>query len=277
MIGTDQHESMRFQQIRTFALRHQILGVPVDVQTLDGALTLLQDWCRSDQKYYVSTCTVYTIMCAQDDPAVKQALLHADMVTADGMPLVWMHRVVGFHAAQRVYGPDLLLALCENTREQHIGHFFIGGTPGVAEQLVDNLRAKYPGITISGVAAPSVDHTSPEIDASAIDVINASNASIVWVGLGSPKQDVWMEMYRPYLKAPLLIGVGAAFDFIAGSKKQAPLWMRRSGLEWLFRLLQEPGRLWKRYLLYNPRFLLAILGALTRTFWARHVLRRLSD
>jgi N-acetylglucosaminyldiphosphoundecaprenol N-acetyl-beta-D-mannosaminyltransferase len=256
-------------QVKSSALRQQILGVPVDVQTLDEALELLQRWCRGDQKTYVSTCTVYTIMNAQDDPAVMQALLAADMVTADGMPLVWMQRTGGFRNAERVYGPDILLALCANTQRENIGHFFMGGTPGVAEQLVDNLKLQFPELHIAGVAAPSVDHTSLEVDAQAVASINASNASIVWVGLGSPKQDVWMHTYRPYLNAPLLIGVGAAFDFVSGSKRQAPLWMQRSGLEWLFRLLQEPGRLWKRYLVYNPRFLAAILWSMTRNMLRR--------
>lgn len=197
-------------------------------------------------------------MAAQDDPAVMDALRGADMVTADGMPLVWLQRAEGFHDAGRVYGPDLLLALCELTATEDARHYFLGGEPGVAEKLAAALRAKFPDITISGYSAPSVSGTVETADPDLIERINAARADVVWVGLGAPKQDLWMCRYRPHLDASLLIGVGAAFDFIAGTKRQAPRWMRSVGLEWLFRLLNEPGRLWRRYLIYNSRFVYAI-------------------
>lgn len=201
------------------------------------------------------------MMIAQKDAAALSALQHATMVTTDGMPLVWLQKRAGFKQAERVYGPDLFLELCARTETQHVRHFFLGGDPGVAEQLKANLLAKYPGMIIAGHEAPNVgsDHSQMTVDPALVKRLNDSEADIIWVGLGAPKQDVWMEIYRPVLNATLLVGVGAAFDFIAGTKKQAPQWMQENGLEWLFRLVSEPRRLWKRYLVYNTLFICAIL------------------
>lgn len=200
-------------------------------------------------------------MIAQKDAAALSALQHATMVTTDGMPLVWLQKRAGFKQAERVYGPDLFLEMCARTETQHVKHFFLGGDPGVAEQLKANLLAKYPGMIIVGHEAPNVgsDHSQMAVDPALVKRLNDSEADIVWVGLGAPKQDVWMEIYRPVLNATLLVGVGAAFDFIAGTKKQAPQWMQQNGLEWLFRLVSEPRRLWKRYMVYNTLFICAIL------------------
>ena len=197
-------------------------------------------------------------MTAQDDPTALRALQRADMVTTDGMPLVWLQKRAGYAQAERVYGPDLFLQLCARTSTQPIKHFFLGGTPGVAEKLIAVLVDKYPGIGIAGHEAPNVSQPL-KINTELVERLNASGADVIWVGLGSPKQDLWMDVYRPALNAPLLVGVGAAFDFIAGVKPQAPRWMMRAGLEWLFRLITEPRRLWKRYLVYNTRFIYAIL------------------
>lgn len=201
------------------------------------------------------------MMIAQKDAAALSALQHATMVTTDGMPLVWLQKRAGFKQAERVYGPDLFLEMCARTETQHVKHFFLGGDPGVAEQLKANLLAKYPGMIIVGHEAPNVgsDHSQMAVDPALVKRLNDSEADIVWVGLGAPKQDVWMEIYRPVLNATLLVGVGAAFDFIAGTKKQAPQWMQQNGLEWLFRLVSEPRRLWKRYMVYNTLFICAIL------------------
>ncbi len=240
-------------------MRYPILNVPVDVQTFEQAIAQLEAWLRAATPVFVSTCTVYTLMVAQDEPAAMRALQHADMVTTDGMPLVWLQKHAGYPAAERVYGPDLFLALCARTASQHTSHFFLGGTPGVAEKLAQVLQAKFPGMVIAGQEAPNVSQHALEVDPQLVERLNASGAQVIWVGLGSPKQDIWMDVYRPHLRAPLLIGVGAAFDFITGTKQQAPRWMMRAGLEWLFRLVTEPRRLWKRYLVYNTRFVCAIL------------------
>ncbi len=238
-------------------MQYPILEVPVDVQSFDQAIARLQGWIAAAERRFVSTCTVYTVMAAQDDDAILQALRHADMVAADGMPLVWLERAAGYRQAERVYGPDLFLALCAQT-EGAVRHYLLGGTPGVAEQLAVKLRARFPNLTIVGHSAPSISQNHPSLDASIAEAINATQPDVIWVGLGSPKQDLWMDTYRPHLNAALLIGVGAAFDFISGAKRQAPRWIQRSGLEWLFRLLSEPNRLWRRYLIYNTRFVFAI-------------------
>jgi len=231
-----------------------ILGVRIDAQRFSEAIETLLDWAAGANKYYVSTCTVYTIMMSEQNPDVQAALAAANMVTADGMPLVWLQRWRGC-AAERVYGPDVLLQLCQRTSARGDRHFFLGGQPGVAERLADTLRLRFPGLQIAGVYCPPGDALDNFPDVETLARINDARPNVVWVGLGSPKQDLWMYLYRPHLDTPLMIGVGAAFDFISGVKPQAPAWMQRAGLEWLFRLAMEPRRLWRRYLVYNGRFL----------------------
>ncbi|HRE47521.1 MAG TPA: WecB/TagA/CpsF family glycosyltransferase [Aggregatilineales bacterium] len=232
-----------------------IFGIRTTAQTFADALSQLTTWSADPiGRRYVCTCPVYTLMRGVDDPAVGAALRHADMVTADGMPLVWVQRHRGFPHAERVYGPDLVWGLCERTAESPLRHAFWGGLPGIPERMAAVLVKTYPGLHVAGAVSPPVRPLENQPDAAVITQLNALNADVLWVGLGSPKQDQFMALYRPYLTAPLLIGVGAAFDLIAGVRRQAPRWMQRSGLEWVFRLGQEPRRLWRRYLLYNVRF-----------------------
>ncbi|MBZ0295749.1 MAG: WecB/TagA/CpsF family glycosyltransferase [Anaerolineae bacterium] len=240
-------------------MQTEILGVPVDAQTFDEAIETLAAWARGDQLHYVCTCPVYTLMQARERPEVGAALRGADMVTADGMPVVWVQRRQGFAQAERVYGPDVLLALCEKTAGSGVRHYFYGGMPGVPEKLAANLQKRFPALEIAGFDAPPLAEVGSAPDAEAVQRLNHAGAHVIWVGLGSPKQDLWMALHRPLLEATVLIGVGAAFDFIAGTKRQAPQWMRRAGMEWLFRLVQEPGRLWRRYVVYNTRFLWALM------------------
>ena len=240
-------------------MRITILDVTTDAQTFDDALTTLAAWARGEQPRYICTCPVYTLMQAREHAEVGAALRGADMVTADGMPVVWVQRRRGYPPAERVYGPDMLLALCEQTAGTGVRHYFYGGLPGVPEKLAANLQKRFPGLDVAGAYSPPLADLGAEPDAAAVERLNRAGAHIVWVGLGSPKQDVWMAQHRPLLDATLLIGVGAAFDFLAGTKRQAPRWMQRSGLEWLFRLALEPGRLGRRYLVYNTRFLWALL------------------
>jgi N-acetylglucosaminyldiphosphoundecaprenol N-acetyl-beta-D-mannosaminyltransferase len=238
---------------------HQISDLPVPAMTFREAVETLYAWAHDSKTRYVSTCTVYTLMRAMEDDLIFAALQEADMITADGMPLVWLQRRQGFRHAERVYGPDVMLALCELTRgNSKVSHYLYGGLPGVPEELAEVLMERFEGINIAGTFSPPLADIEDTPDEEVVRKLNESGASIIWVGLGSPKQDLWMRLYRPALNAPLLIGVGAAFDFISGTKLQAPVWMRRRGLEWLFRLLQEPRRLWHRYLVYNLRFLGAI-------------------
>lgn len=243
----------------------EILGVPVDARPFDEAITAMATWARDDRgRRYISTCPVYTLMQAREQPSVAAALHGASLVTADGMPVVWVQRRRGQPQAERVYGPDVLLKLCELTAGTGVRHYFYGGLPGVPDALTANLQRRFPALEIVGQESPPVAEVGAAPDEVAVSRLNRAGPHVIWVGLGSPKQDVWMALHRPLLDAPLLIGVGAAFDFVAGVKAQAPPWMRRNGLEWLFRLTQEPGRLWRRYLVYNTRFMWALLRESTQ-------------
>jgi N-acetylglucosaminyldiphosphoundecaprenol N-acetyl-beta-D-mannosaminyltransferase len=189
------------------------------------------------------------------------------LVTPDGMPLVWLSRLMGFRDVERVYGPDLMLAVCERSTARGYRHFFYGGAPGVAEKLVVRLQSRFPGLQVAGIDSPPFRHLTLQEDRAVVEHINTARPDIVWVGIGTPKQERWMAMHVGQLSAPVLIGVGAAFDFHAGLKKQAPRWMQRSGLEWSFRLMTEPRRLGRRYLINIPWFLWSVLlQALSRQF-----------
>jgi N-acetylglucosaminyldiphosphoundecaprenol N-acetyl-beta-D-mannosaminyltransferase len=216
-----------------------------------------------NRRDYVCTCPVYTLMAGHERREVRAALNGAAWVTPDGMPVVWALKLRGAREVGRVYGPDLMLALSAVSAERGYRQFYLGGGPGVAEALAETMRQRYPGLTVAGIYAPPFRKQTADEEAAMVAHINTVNAHIVWVGLGSPKQDLWMARFRPALQAPLLIGVGAAFDFFTGRQAQAPRWMQRAGLEWLFRLAREPRRLWRRYLVYNPKFVLHLALQLT--------------
>jgi len=239
---------------------HRLDDLTVHPLQFKAAIATLLGWIRDARGRYVSTCTVYTLMRGLEDDRIFDALNAADMLTADGMPLVWYQKLKGHPTAERVYGPNMMLALCEATAgDREVSHFLYGGLPGVPEKLAATLGQKFPGIQIAGIFSPPMAEVGLQPDSTLVEQLNQSGASVIWVGLGSPKQDLWMHLYRPVLTAPLLIGVGAAFDFLSGTKSQAPKWMQSSGLEWLFRLFQEPRRLWKRYLVYNTAFVMAVI------------------
>lgn len=244
-----------------------ILGVRTHASPFDSAIRTFAAWASEKKARRVSFCPVYTIMRAHDDPALRDVLNTADYVAADGMPVVWMQRRRGATDAERVYGPDVMLALCQaTTRPDGTGlrHFLLGGGEGVADALATTLRQRFPGIDIVGTYAPPFSPSPtergcrPEVGRGEVEIIHAARPDIVWVALGSPKQDFWMAANQPHLDC-LMLGVGAAFDFLSGHKPQAPRWMQRNGLEWAFRLASEPGRLWRRYLVENPRFLWHVL------------------
>jgi len=183
-------------------------------------------------------------------------------VTPDGMPLVWVAHLSGHPDVERVYGPDLMLEMCRASVSAGHRHFFYGGAPGVAQRLGDRLSARFPGLIVAGCHTPPYRDATAEEDEALVREIDAARADIVWVGLSTPKQERWMARHVGRVSAPVLVGVGAAFDFHAGLKKQAPRWMQRSGLEWSFRLVTEPRRLWKRYARNNPEFLWRIVRQL---------------
>ena len=208
----------------------------------------------------MSASPPFTVSCCVTTISVLRKIYNeSGLTTPDGMPLVWLCRLSGCKNVDRVYGPDLMLALCEHSATKGYSHFFYGGATGVPARLSDVLQRRFPGLQVRGTYSPPFHSLSQEEDLEIVRMINDANPDVVWVGLGAPKQELWMAEHRELLRAPVLIGVGAAFDFHAGGKKQAPYWMQRSGLEWLFRLLSEPKRLWKRYIYDNPRFVILIL------------------
>ncbi|MGH0032594.1 MAG: WecB/TagA/CpsF family glycosyltransferase [Myxococcota bacterium] len=201
------------------------------------------------------TCiaTVHMVMEACDDPGFQRLVNAADLVTPDGMPLVWMLRALGVGDAKRVYGPDLTPLVCEAAARRGVPVGFYGGDAATLEALVDRLRARFPGLRIDFAHSPPFRALTVEEDAALTEAIIDSGVRVLFVGLGCPKQERWMAAHRDALDCAL-VGVGAAFDFLAGRKAQAPAWIQRAGLEWLFRLLHEPRRLWRRYARHNPRF-----------------------
>jgi N-acetylglucosaminyldiphosphoundecaprenol N-acetyl-beta-D-mannosaminyltransferase len=239
--------------------RVNILGVGVSAINMSMALDFMEWAIVKELQTYISVCPVSTILACLDDPAVRRAVNGAGLVTPDGMPIVWLARAAGHPHVSRVYGPDLMLYFCVRSVGPGYRHYFYGGTEGVPEQLATALITRFPGLQVTGGYSPPFRPLTSEEDAEVVGRINAARPDVVWVGLGSPKQDLWMATHRERLEASVLVGVGAAFDFYTGRVRQAPHWMMRISLEWLFRLFQEPRRLWRRYLLGNPRFVVNVI------------------
>ena len=235
--------------------RVNILGVGIHTLSLPEVLDRLEQAIQHLQRSYVCVANVHTIMECQSDPSFRQVNNEALLVVPDGMPLVWVARLRGHKSVQRVYGPDLMLALCELSAQKGYRNFFYGGSPATLERLTQHLSEKFPGLSIAGTDSPPFRPLTPEEETQAMARINEAAPDVVWVCLGAPKQEKWIYQHRNCLQAPLLIGVGAAFNFHAGTVAQAPPWMQKRGLEWVFRLFQEPRRLWRRYLLLNPLFI----------------------
>jgi N-acetylglucosaminyldiphosphoundecaprenol N-acetyl-beta-D-mannosaminyltransferase len=235
--------------------RVNVLGVGVSAINMEMALALCDQWIARREQHYVCVTGVHGVMESQRDPALRATLCRSGLTTPDGMPLVWLSKLHGFRHVERVYGPDLMLALCARSVEKGYRHFLYGGDEALVEALAERLRQRYPGIRIVGAFAPPFRPLTPDEDRDIVRVINDARPDVVWVGLSTPKQERWMAEHHRRIAAPVMIGVGAAFDFGAGRKKQAPRWMQRNGLEWLFRLFQEPRRLWRRYVLNIPRFI----------------------
>lgn len=243
--------------------RYNVLGVGVSVLTLDQARDLVVGVRGRRQAGYICLATVNSISEARYDPAYRRVLNASWLTTPDGMPMVWMAHRQGHHAVTRVYGPDLLLAVCDAGRATGLRHFFYGGAPGVADELARRLSSRFPGLVIAGTYSPPYRPLTAGEFTDLQALISAAQADVIWIGLGTPKQDRFMAEHWNRLEAGVLIGVGAAFDFHSGRLRQAPLWMQRSGLEWLYRLCQEPRRLAVRYLVYNPLFILRAAAQLT--------------
>ena len=217
---------------------------------MDETVDLLVRWTTMrDRTRCVAVADMHVVAEAQRDRDYWKVLETADLCVADGTPLMLMGRISGFRMERRVYGPDLMLSVLKRTARCGIRHFFYGGAAGVPEELARRMMARFPGLELAGTHSPPFAPFSPVEDPVVLEKINRCRPDVLWVGLGAPKQERWMATRKLNVKAPLLIGVGAAFDFHAGRVQQAPSWMREHGLEWLFRLKSEPRRLWKRYLL----------------------------
>ncbi|WP_108663646.1 WecB/TagA/CpsF family glycosyltransferase [Acuticoccus kandeliae] len=235
--------------------RVNVLGVGVSALNLPTAVRSILTAARSGRKGYVCVCGAHGVIECQDDPALRDIHNAAFLVTPDGMPLVWALHHAGHAAAGRVYGPDLMRAVITAGQSGKIRHFLYGATEATLERLVAGLAAFAPDAIIAGRYAPPFRPLTADEEAEIAARIDAARADIVWVGLSTPKQERWMAKMRPHLAAPLLIGVGAAFDFHAGNKVQAPRWMQSSGLEWAFRMASEPRRLARRYAHVVPRYI----------------------
>ncbi|MCR4336540.1 MAG: WecB/TagA/CpsF family glycosyltransferase [Candidatus Omnitrophica bacterium] len=236
-----------------------ILGVKIHETNINEVAQVVDNWIQTREKTYVCVANVDTIIHCQDHEDYREVINHASIATPDGMPLVWIGKGRGSKNIQRTYGPDLLLALCDKGQAKKYRHYFYGGTHQGNEKLIEQLKKRFPELNVVGCYAPAFLQSKEKESAQILEKINATSPDILWIGLGAPKQEHWMANHRSLLHVPVMIGVGAAFDFLSGGKPQAPRWMMRVGMEWCFRLCSEPKRLWKRYLIGNTRFLFLFL------------------
>jgi N-acetylglucosaminyldiphosphoundecaprenol N-acetyl-beta-D-mannosaminyltransferase len=236
----------------------ELAGIAISLTDYAGALDAMDGMITRRERGYVCAVAVHALMASRHDPELRDALLGATLAVPDGRPLVWALNALGERLPDRVYGPELMSRHCARSADRgHRVWLYGGSTPHALETLIDSLRRRHPGIAIVGGHSPPHRPLEQAEEEEIAARINGDRPDVVWVGIGVPKQEKWMARMRPALDAPVLAGVGAAFDFLAGLKRQAPGWMQRRGLEWAFRLSQEPLRLLPRYLRYNPAFVAA--------------------
>jgi N-acetylglucosaminyldiphosphoundecaprenol N-acetyl-beta-D-mannosaminyltransferase len=233
--------------------RGNILGVGVHAITMQEALRTMRSWVESAQPNYVCVTPAHAVMECLIDDQLRHVYNSCGLCTPDGMVIVWLLRLQGYKNVRRVYGPDLMLAACKNVLKVGYTHYFFGSSVETLKALTQALKERFPGISIVGSASPPFRPISADEEQTFLDDIVRSRPDFLWIGLGSPNQERWMAEHVRLLRVPVMVGVGAAFDFIAGVKPQAPRWVQKIGMEWLFRLVSEPRRLWKRYRQY-PRF-----------------------
>jgi N-acetylglucosaminyldiphosphoundecaprenol N-acetyl-beta-D-mannosaminyltransferase len=231
------------------------LGVYLAAQRYDAAIARFVEAAANHRQLRAHFCTVHSLVEAHANASLREVFASAEMVAMDGMPLVWLARLRGARHAERVCGPDVMLSLCDVGRDIGLRHFFMGGQAGVPEALASRLAAMYPGLEVVGTESPPFRAMSPEEVSAMVNRINAAAPHALWIGLGSPKQEFWAAEHEDRLSVPLILPVGAAFDFHSGRLRRAPRWMQRLGLEWLFRLAAEPRRLFRRYVITNSRFI----------------------
>ena len=238
----------------------EVLGIPLAVSDYDHVLDWMEATIAADARAYMTAAAVNLVMSAREDSETRAAVLGATLAVPDGQPLVWALHALGHRAATRVYGPDLMAAFCARAAAGRaaLPAYLYGGRSAQALTILERrLRDRFPGLRIAGGQSPPFRALTAAEEERVVEEINSSGAAVVWVGTGQPKQERWMARMRARLSPPLLVGVGAAFDFHAGLVPQAPPWMQRAGLEWSYRLAREPRRLWRRYARYNPRFIAA--------------------
>ena len=251
--------------MRTSLVPASVLGMQVHATSYAQSTDIICDWAEGGEARYVCVANVHMVMEAYDDPSFLAVVNGADLVTTDGMPLVWVLRRKGFPLEDRVYGPTLMLHVLEAAVRERIAVGFLGGAPKVLDALVARLRERFPSLQVAYCDSPPFRALSPEENRAIVQAVRESGTRILFVGLGCPKQERWMAAHASGTADPVpavMVGVGAAFDFHADVLRQAPTWMQVRGLEWLFRLAMEPRRLWKRYLKHNPRFAVLVLREL---------------
>jgi N-acetylglucosaminyldiphosphoundecaprenol N-acetyl-beta-D-mannosaminyltransferase len=239
--------------------RVNILGVGVSAIHMGQALAVLEEWIEKRNQQYVCVTPAHAVMDCYHDPRLRAIFNASGLTTPDGMAIVWLLKLHGQRSVGRVYGPDLMREVCKFSVAKGWRHFLYGGEVGVLERLKSRLEAEYLGIQIVGTFSPPFRSLAEQEDQEIVDKINSARPDIIWVGISTPKQVQWMHDHLGKVNASVLIGVGAAFDFLSGRKPQAPRWVQRSGLEWLFRLISEPRRLWRRYAQY-PLFVVLVLA-----------------
>ena len=243
-----------------------VLGVKVSAIDMGLAVKLAEEWIAAGKPGYVCVTGVHGVMEAKRDPELLRIFNHAAMLTPDGMPLTWVGRLQGFTRMNRVFGPDFMMEMCRISLAQGYRHFLYGGKPGVAQALGEAMQRKFPGLQVAGIFTPPFRSLAPDEERELAEQVRQAQPHILWVGLSTPKQERFMAQYVDRLQVPLLVGVGAAFDFHTGRIRDCPAWIKHAGLQWVHRLIQDPRRLWKRYLINNPAFLWHIAWQL-KSFW----------
>jgi N-acetylglucosaminyldiphosphoundecaprenol N-acetyl-beta-D-mannosaminyltransferase len=241
--------------------RVSVIGAPIDAISWDETCAVITGWAHRRESRYVCICNVHSVITAQQDPDFHDVIQQADMATPDGAPVAWMMRRLGYRDQMRINGPDLMFRYCAQAARRDERVFLYGNTPETLETLQARLHQAFPTLQIAGCYSPPFRPLTPEEDDAIVQRINASGAGTVWVSLGCPKQERWMAAHRGRINA-VMIGVGAAFDYHAGTLQRAPMWMQQHGLEWLHRFWSEPRRLGRRYLVTNTSFLLQVVKQL---------------
>jgi N-acetylglucosaminyldiphosphoundecaprenol N-acetyl-beta-D-mannosaminyltransferase len=251
------HEFMPHPTTPHYRQRRAVLTAQIDALTWQQALERIDSWAQARESRYVCICNVHSVVSATRDPCYRSVINEADLCTPDGAPVAWALRRLGFPTQERINGPDLMWRYLALAQEREQAVFFYGSTPATLERLARAVRKNFPRLRLVGVHAPPFRALTEAERETELDLIARSGAQVVFVGLGCPKQEQWMASQRGRINA-VMIGVGAAFDYHAGTLPRAPLWAQRNGLEWLFRLLADPRRLFKRYMVTNTLFILGI-------------------